>query len=85
MNRGTPRNILKELSMTGDDYNFVSTIYFVRLLDSRSLQNPSSSDSDTIHCIRGSIESDPETNASFSLSVPDHGNAPLFSVAIVHC
>ncbi|KAJ0271478.1 hypothetical protein COL940_011001 [Colletotrichum noveboracense] len=29
MNRGTPRNILTELKMTGDDYNFVSTLYYI--------------------------------------------------------
>ncbi|CAH0058411.1 unnamed protein product [Clonostachys solani] len=29
MNRGTDRNILTQLKMTSDDYNWVSTIYFV--------------------------------------------------------
>lgn len=31
MNRGTDRHILKQLNMTGDDYNFVSTVFFVSL------------------------------------------------------
>lgn len=31
MNRGTSRNILTELGMTGDEYNFVSTVYFVSM------------------------------------------------------
>lgn len=30
MNKGTPRNILTQLNMTRDEYNFVSTVYFVR-------------------------------------------------------
>mgnify|MGYP005989100451 CR=1 FL=1 len=29
MNRGTPENILTQLHMSKDAYNFVSTIYFV--------------------------------------------------------
>ncbi|KAF2010004.1 putative pantothenate transporter [Aaosphaeria arxii CBS 175.79] len=29
MNKGTPRNILTQLEMTGDEYNFVNTIYFI--------------------------------------------------------
>lgn len=29
MNKGTPRNILEELHMSSDAYNFVSSIYFV--------------------------------------------------------
>ena len=29
MNRGTPRNILTQLNMTTDDYNWVSTVYYV--------------------------------------------------------
>lgn len=35
MNRGTDRHILKQLNMTGDDYNFVSTVFFVSLMSSR--------------------------------------------------
>ena len=30
MNSGTHRNILKQLDMTANEFNFVSTIYFVR-------------------------------------------------------
>ncbi|SPO02601.1 uncharacterized protein DNG_05274 [Cephalotrichum gorgonifer] len=29
MNKGTPRNILTQLRMTSDEYNFVSTVYFI--------------------------------------------------------
>lgn len=32
MNVGTHRNILKQLGMSSDEYNFVSTIYYVREL-----------------------------------------------------
>lgn len=29
MNKGTPRNIKTQLHMTDDEYNFVSTVFFV--------------------------------------------------------
>lgn len=29
MNRGTNQNILTQLSMTSDEYNFVNTVYYV--------------------------------------------------------
>jgi hypothetical protein len=31
MNKGTPQNILTQLHMTANEYNFVSTIYYVSL------------------------------------------------------
>jgi len=31
MNKGTPQNILTQLHMSANDYNFISTIYFVSL------------------------------------------------------
>lgn len=38
MNQGTSRNILKQLNMTDDDFNFVSTVYFVSVsLDAKQL------------------------------------------------
>lgn len=46
MNRGTPRNILTELDMTTDDYNWVSTAYNVRCAPERTSQDlPGETDS----------------------------------------
>lgn len=32
MNKGTDRNILTQLAMSANDYNFVSTIYYVSIV-----------------------------------------------------
>lgn len=76
MNRGTPRNILTELNMTGDDYNWVSTIYYVRCPPRwcdcvRLTQQP-----DTVHCFRDTVQSDHEENAAFEVPGQDHGIYP---------
>ncbi|KAK4610452.1 MFS transporter prlL [Fulvia fulva] len=57
MNRGTSRNILTELGMTGDEYNFVSTVYFIPFIVFEIPSNlvmkkmlPSRFQSDLGHC-----------------------------------
>lgn len=36
MDKGTPHNILTELKMTSDQYNLVTTMYYVRDLESKA-------------------------------------------------
>jgi hypothetical protein len=56
MNKGTPRNILTQLNMTSDEYNFVSTVYFVRSSLICILDNMTADAlPDTIHRIRNPV------------------------------
>lgn len=74
MNRGTPRNILKELRMTGDEYNFVQTIYYVCPLSGAVLPDfDNNSASDSIYYLRDSIKFNHEEDATFKVSVADYG------------
>jgi hypothetical protein len=78
MNRGTPRNILTELRMTGDEYNFVQTIYYVRSVSGAIHDDVNDNGlSDPIHRIRDSIKFDYEEDAAFKVSVTNYGIKPL--------
>lgn len=74
MNRGTPRNILIELNMTTDDYNFVSTVYYVGFIFGPRLPMLKQAHLDTVHCLRDTIQFDHEENAPFQISGENNGS-----------
>jgi hypothetical protein len=87
MDKGTSRNILTELNMTSDQYNFVTLAYYV---SSRPLLLPRSSEvwlsdmKDTIHYSRDTFESLTEAHQTLSLECQNPGRPSTTSLATIY-
>lgn len=72
MNTGTNRNILKQLGMSSNEFNFVSTIYYVRDLPTSDVLVQAYSFSDSLHYCRSTIQLVHQTHATISLALSDN-------------
>lgn len=76
MNKDTDRNIMTQLNMTADDYNWVSTVYNVSVSKPISTIAKPTWSTDSIHAFRDSHQHDCKEDASFQIPVAHHGKRP---------
>jgi hypothetical protein len=73
MDKGTPHNILTELKMTSNQYNLVTTMYYV---GQSAWKDKTGADcSDTLHRRRSSIQPSIERCATVSMAGSNHGES----------
>jgi hypothetical protein len=72
MNTGTHQNILKQLGMSSNEFNFVSTIYYVSISISMKIWISITHVVDPIYHRRGTVESVHQANASFKMAIQNH-------------
>jgi hypothetical protein len=73
MNKGQPSNIMKELNMTSNEYNLVTTMYYVSKMSDLPSYTLTANRQDSIHLSRGTVESPPQTTLALTMAVEDHG------------
>ncbi len=89
MDQGTPRNIMTQLHMTSDQYNFVTTAYYVGLRPGFArltglwvpalMNEPLSGVAHTIgplHPRRDALEPPSQVRKALGVAGPDHGKSP---------
>jgi hypothetical protein len=74
MNKGQPSNIMKELNMTSNEYNLVTTMYYVSKTSTLPLYTLTGHHEDTIYPGRGTVQSPPQTTVTVTMAVEDHGD-----------
>lgn len=73
MNTGTSHNILKQLAMSSNEFNFVSTIYYVSNFVLNERTWTSNADvKDPVYHRRSAVKSVHQTHAAFKMAIPDH-------------
>jgi hypothetical protein len=74
MNKGQPSNIMKELGMTSNEYNLVTTMYYVSGTTAVEDSSTYMKHLDTIHRGRGTFKPASQAPAPIAMAVADHGD-----------
>jgi hypothetical protein len=70
MNKGQPSNIMKQLGMTSNEYNLVTTMYYVSC--SECVWGAGLMVVDSVYCGRGAVESAVEEVVAVEVAVEDY-------------
>ena len=74
MNKGQPSNIMKELGMTSNEYNLVTTMYYVSGTAPIESSMTYIKRLDTLHYSRSTVQPTPQTPTPIAMAVEDHGD-----------